>query len=41
MGDQPLVFAHRGASYDLPEHTLAAYLRALAEEPTGWSATSG
>ncbi|GAA2518234.1 glycerophosphodiester phosphodiesterase [Pilimelia columellifera] len=25
----PLVFAHRGASAELPEHTLAAYLRAL------------
>ncbi|WBB65853.1 glycerophosphodiester phosphodiesterase family protein [Micromonospora sp. WMMD812] len=35
MGDQPLVFAHRGASYDLPEHTLAAYLRALAEGADG------
>ncbi|MFI7608581.1 glycerophosphodiester phosphodiesterase [Micromonospora sp. NPDC049366] len=35
MGDQPLVFAHRGASYDLPEHTLAAYLQALAEGADG------
>jgi glycerophosphoryl diester phosphodiesterase len=26
----PLVFAHRGASAELPEHTLAAYERALA-----------
>jgi glycerophosphoryl diester phosphodiesterase len=27
----PLVIAHRGSSRDLPEHTLAAYLRAIAE----------
>ncbi|GIJ78968.1 glycerophosphoryl diester phosphodiesterase [Micromonospora phaseoli] len=33
--DGPLVFAHRGASYDLPEHTLAAYLRALDEGADG------
>ncbi|MGS2617273.1 glycerophosphodiester phosphodiesterase [Micromonospora sp. LZ34] len=32
---EPLVFAHRGASYDLPEHTLAAYLRALEEGADG------
>ncbi|MFF5176330.1 glycerophosphodiester phosphodiesterase [Micromonospora sp. NPDC000089] len=31
----PLVFAHRGASADLPEHTLAAYLRALDEGADG------
>ncbi|MFU8851358.1 glycerophosphodiester phosphodiesterase [Micromonospora sp. SL1-18] len=31
----PLVFAHRGSSYDLPEHTLAAYLRALDEGADG------
>ena len=31
----PLVFAHRGASYDLPEHTLAAYLRAIEEGADG------
>ncbi|MGC4856023.1 glycerophosphodiester phosphodiesterase [Micromonospora sp. DT4] len=31
----PLIFAHRGASYDLPEHTLAAYLRALDEGADG------
>lgn len=31
----PLVFAHRGASADLPEHTLAAYLRALADGADG------
>lgn len=31
----PLVFAHRGSSQDLPEHTLAAYLRALAEGADG------
>jgi len=27
----PLVIAHRGSSRDLPEHTLKAYLRAIAE----------
>jgi glycerophosphoryl diester phosphodiesterase len=32
---QPLVFAHRGASAALPEHTLAAYLRALDEGADG------
>lgn len=31
----PLVFAHRGSSADLPEHTLAAYLRALEEGSDG------
>jgi glycerophosphoryl diester phosphodiesterase len=31
----PLVFAHRGSSAALPEHTLAAYLRALAEGADG------
>jgi glycerophosphoryl diester phosphodiesterase len=31
----PLVFAHRGSSADLPEHTLAAYLRALEEGADG------
>lgn len=31
----PLVFAHRGSSADLPEHTLAAYLRALQEGADG------
>ena len=31
----PLVFAHRGASADLPEHTLGAYRRALAEGADG------
>lgn len=30
MSDRPLVFAHRGASADLPEHTLGAYRSALA-----------
>lgn len=33
--DRPLVFAHRGASADLPEHTLAAYLQALADGADG------
>jgi glycerophosphoryl diester phosphodiesterase len=32
---RPLVFAHRGGSDALPEHTLAAYLRALAEGADG------
>ncbi|MEP7370083.1 MAG: glycerophosphodiester phosphodiesterase family protein, partial [Dermatophilaceae bacterium] len=27
----PLIVAHRGSSGDLPEHTLKAYLRAIAE----------
>jgi glycerophosphoryl diester phosphodiesterase len=31
----PLVFAHRGSSGALPEHTLAAYLRALDEGADG------
>ncbi|MGC4806537.1 glycerophosphodiester phosphodiesterase [Micromonospora sp. DT233] len=31
----PLVFAHRGSSADLPEHTLAAYLRAIDEGVDG------
>ncbi|MBX6357707.1 MAG: glycerophosphodiester phosphodiesterase [Micromonosporaceae bacterium] len=31
----PLVFAHRGSSAAEPEHTLAAYLRALAEGADG------
>lgn len=31
----PLIFAHRGSSAALPEHTLAAYLRALAEGADG------
>jgi glycerophosphoryl diester phosphodiesterase len=31
----PLVFAHRGSSEALPEHTLAAYLRALDEGADG------
>ncbi|WP_329105928.1 glycerophosphodiester phosphodiesterase family protein [Micromonospora sp. NBC_01699] len=31
----PLVFAHRGSSAVLPEHTLAAYLRALDEGADG------
>ncbi|RZU51093.1 glycerophosphoryl diester phosphodiesterase [Krasilnikovia cinnamomea] len=33
--DRPLVFAHRGSSEALPEHTLAAYLRALDEGADG------
>jgi glycerophosphoryl diester phosphodiesterase len=31
----PLVFAHRGSSEALPEHTLAAYLRAISEGADG------
>jgi len=31
----PLVFAHRGSSADLPEHTLEAYLRAIDEGADG------
>ena len=30
-GDAPLVIAHRGASGELPEHTLEAYRRAIAQ----------
>jgi glycerophosphoryl diester phosphodiesterase len=33
--DSPLVYAHRGSSAALPEHTLAAYLRALDEGADG------
>jgi glycerophosphoryl diester phosphodiesterase len=32
---RPLVFAHRGGAYSLPEHTLGAYLRALEEGADG------
>ncbi|GAA0810879.1 glycerophosphodiester phosphodiesterase [Spirilliplanes yamanashiensis] len=35
MAGRPLVFAHRGSSEALPEHTLAAYLRALDEGSDG------
>lgn len=35
MPARPLVFAHRGASVALPEHTLAAYLRALDDGADG------
>jgi glycerophosphoryl diester phosphodiesterase len=34
-GPGPLVFAHRGSSEAFPEHTLAAYLRALQEGADG------
>ena len=34
-GERPLVFAHRGGADALPEHTLAAYLRAIAEGADG------
>ena len=33
--NQPLVFAHRGSSHALPEHTLPAYLRAIDEGADG------
>lgn len=32
---RPLVFAHRGSSAAEPEHTLAAYLRAIEEDADG------
>src|SRR2546430_13523566 len=32
---RPLVFAHRGSSAALPEHTLDAYLRAIDEGVDG------
>lgn len=32
---RPLVVAHRGASADVPEHTLAAYAKALADGADG------
>jgi glycerophosphoryl diester phosphodiesterase len=35
VAGHPLVFAHRGSSAALPEHTLAAYLRALEEGADG------
>jgi glycerophosphoryl diester phosphodiesterase len=34
-GWDPLVFAHRGSSEALPEHTLGAYLRAAGEGADG------
>src|SRR2546429_932864 len=33
--DRPLVFGHRGSSVAEPEHTLAAYLRAIEEGADG------
>ena len=35
MGESPLIFAHRGSSAVLPEHTLPAYLKALEEGADG------
>jgi glycerophosphoryl diester phosphodiesterase len=35
LASPPLVFAHRGSSAALPEHTLGAYLRALDEGADG------
>ena len=37
----PLVFAHRGSSAVLPEHTLPRTCARSTRAPTGWSATSG
>lgn len=34
-GTGPLIFGHRGAAYDLPEHTLDGYLRAIADGADG------
>ena len=35
---RPLVVAHRGASSDAPEHTLAAYVRAIEDGADGLEA---
>jgi glycerophosphoryl diester phosphodiesterase len=35
LSETPLVFAHRGSSDALPEHTLGAYLRAIDEGADG------
>ena len=35
-GNPPKVFAHRGASADFPEHTLAAYLAAIEQRADGF-----
>ncbi len=35
MGESPLIFAHRGSSAVLPEHTLPAYHKALEEGADG------
>jgi glycerophosphoryl diester phosphodiesterase len=35
VSPEPLVFAHRGSSAELPEHTLEAYLRAIDEGADG------
>ena len=32
---QPLIFGHRGSSYELPEHTLDAYMRAIEDGADG------
>jgi glycerophosphoryl diester phosphodiesterase len=32
---EPLVFAHRGASHELPEHTLDAYVQAISDGADG------
>ncbi len=34
-GDRPLVLAHRGASHDAPENTLAAFLEAIRQGADG------
>ncbi|GAA1850676.1 glycerophosphodiester phosphodiesterase [Asanoa iriomotensis] len=35
MGESPLIFAHRGSSAVLPEHTLPAYQKAIEEGADG------
>lgn len=35
VADRPLVIAHRGASVDHPEHTLAAYQKAVDQDADG------
>ena len=35
-GNTPKVFAHRGASADFPEHTMAAYLAAIEQGADGF-----
>ena len=38
---RPIVVAHRGSSVALPEHTIGAYMRAIAKAPTALNATFG
>ena len=39
MAARPLVLAHRGASRQAPENTVAAFARARRSAPTAWSST--